>query len=57
MADSKETLGTVVDEGGGPPPPPMSEKDESAEKMTPPNGGLVAWLKVLATFFIFMNTW
>lgn len=34
------------------------EKEEAKEVVQePPNGGLQAWLTVLAAFFIFVNTW
>ncbi|KAI8625472.1 major facilitator superfamily domain-containing protein [Xylariaceae sp. FL1651] len=36
---------------------PPSTAQASTEPKTPPNGGLEAWLTVLAGFFIFMNSW
>jgi hypothetical protein len=33
-----------------------SEEDQR-EEIHPPNGGLEAWLLVLAGFFVFINTW
>ena len=37
----------------------MSEEkdDQPAEVARPPIGGLVAWVQVVAAFFIFFNTW
>jgi hypothetical protein len=32
-------------------------RQESEQVFTPPNGGLQAWLLVLALFLIFANTW
>jgi MFS family permease len=34
-----------------------SEKGAGASPDQPPNGGLIAWLQVVAGFFIFFNTW
>lgn len=31
--------------------------EKTASVSPPPDGGLVAWLQVLAAFFIFFNTW
>jgi hypothetical protein len=39
-------------EPSGPP-----EKGAGASPGPPPNGGLIAWLQVVAGFFIFFNSW
>ena len=39
----------------------VDEKEDDqlveVEVAKPPNGGLTAWLQVVAAFFIFFNTW
>ena len=41
--------------------PSMNEKEDDqlveVEVTKPPNGGLTAWMQVVAAFFIFFNTW
>jgi hypothetical protein len=37
--------------------PEQRPRQESEQVFTPPNGGLQAWLLVLALFLIFANTW
>lgn len=33
------------------------EDEQLVEEDKPPNGGLTAWMQVVAAFFIFFNTW
>ena len=38
----------------------VNEKEDNQlveEANKPPNGGLTAWMQVVAAFFIFFNTW
>lgn len=37
--------------------PEQRPRQDSEQVFTPPNGGLEAWLLVLALFLIFANTW
>lgn len=37
--------------------PLLAQRPSAAKPATPPNGGLEAWLTVLAGFFIFVNSW
>jgi hypothetical protein len=36
---------------------PLQEKENPAGYDSPPNGGLIAWLQVAGSFFLFFNSW
>ena len=38
-------------------PAESGEPKRALADNTPPNGGLVAWLQVVAAFFLFFNPW